>query len=556
MGEPSPSAALRVLSDVYRERRTGLLTVGEPEARVQLTIRDGHIVGIVPPDPSSWESESLRARPDDSARLKLERVLAEVGLSEKKPDPKPKEPDTGSIGVLRDRLLAALAGGSAPAEFQDQEDLPRSLAVDELDTEPLLLEAIRRLEAEVVRAYLGDLDRRLVVALAPEERTLTPSEGYILSRIDGQSSIREVLQVVPFDPDETERTVLGLLLGGRVATEAPRIRPTLRFQPRPEPDETDETDQADEAEPRSEHIPLDLDDDESADGEGGAPAPAVAAAEIAEEDDEDDEPADDPEVGARRREILEVFQGLPLRNHFEVLGLEPGCSDEDVRRAHRVHVKRYHPDMQRDPRLADLHDILEAIFIRVGEAWEVLGNAKSRASYEARLGVKPRVVVHPPSGGQAGSNEPPVTDALLEAAMNLSLEDTLIQAKRLLREKKEWDAIRFLEAAMPRLQPRRQEHRGRILLAKAYSKYPDRVRKAEETLQAVVREDPANVEAHFELGMLYKARKLTARAQTQFRKVVELNPDHKQAATEVGGPEPSSEGFFRRLFKKRGGGSR
>jgi curved DNA-binding protein CbpA len=88
----------------------------------------------------------------------------------------------------------------------------------------------------------------------------------------------------------------------------------------------------------------------------------------------------DPKTLERPKEILEIFQSLPLKNHFEVLGVKPGCSDAEVKRAYTKLAKRYHPDVHRDPRLEDLHDVLEAIFIRVGEAWEVLGAARSRAS--------------------------------------------------------------------------------------------------------------------------------------------------------------------------------
>ena len=104
----------------------------------------------------------------------------------------------------------------------------------------------------------------------------------------------------------------------------------------------------------------------------------------------------DRETVERRREILELFQSLPLKNHFEVLGVEPGCSDAEVKRAYASLAKRYHPDVNRDARLEDLRDILEAIFIQVGEAWEVLGNARSRASYEARFGVVRRPSDTPP----------------------------------------------------------------------------------------------------------------------------------------------------------------
>jgi Tfp pilus assembly protein PilF len=113
--------------------------------------------------------------------------------------------------------------------------------------------------------------------------------------------------------------------------------------------------------------------------------------------------------------------------------------------------------------------------------------------------------------------------------------------------------IQMLEAAIPRLQPRRQQHQGRILLAKAYAKNPNWVRRAEETLQDVVREDPANADAHYELGLLYKAGGFRKRALSMFRKTVELRPTHRQAAAELyepGADEAPSRGLLGRLFRK------
>ena len=102
---------------------------------------------------------------------------------------------------------------------------------------------------------------------------------------------------------------------------------------------------------------------------------------------------------------------------------------------------------------------------------------------------------------------------------------------------------------MPQMEPRRHQHRGRILLARAYAKNPNWVRRAEETLQNVVREDPVNVDAHYELGLLYKAAGLAARAQAMFRRVVELQPDHREAAAELGpGEGPGGGGLLKRLF--------
>lgn len=542
----SPSAALTLLADVYRQKRTGILAFGPEESALRVAVREGHLAGLLPDSAASFATERPSS-PDDSARLKLERVLSEVGLRPRKAQPAPSR-DEAPPADLRESLLALLSDPGTPARFEEKEELP-DVAPAAGATEPLILEAIRRVrDPDALRELMGDLDQRLVTtsSFAVEERTLTLTEGYILSRIDGQCTARQVLQLVPLDPEETEKSLLGLLLTGRVRSEPVPVRvPPPRRHPSeaeaeplspPPPSETEAEPAGTEAEPT--HISLEgdlTDEPPAADGTG--------AGEGAE---------GEPELQARRREILEVFQSLPLRNHFEVLGLEPGCSDAEVRRAHIAHVKLYHPDMQRDPGLADLHDVLEAIFIRIGEAWEVLGEPKSRAAYEARLGPRARK-----ADGHAAAPATAKTPAQEseEELARMSPEDTLMLAQRLLRSQRYWDAIRVLETALPRLQPQQNHSRGRILLARAYAHNPNWVRRAEETLQNVLREDPANADAHYELGRLYKGVGQVARAQASFKRAVQLRPDHRRAAAELGGGagSPPTGGFFGRLFKKAKG---
>jgi chemotaxis protein methyltransferase WspC len=117
----------------------------------------------------------------------------------------------------------------------------------------------------------------------------------------------------------------------------------------------------------------------------------------------------------------------------------------------------------------------------------------------------------------------------------------------------------MLEARLPQMPPSRQQRRGRILLARAYAKNPNWLRRAEEALQQVVREDPANADAHYELGLLYKAGGMLARAQGSFRRALDLQPDHRGAAAELGAARPaaptsppSGGGLLKRLFGGRG----
>ena len=537
-----PSEPLSLLARLYRERRSGVLSIGPSETALRILLRDGQVVGLGPVSAPPPAPRPPVPRPDDSAHRRLERVLAEIGIRSEpaKAAPAAAPPSHN----LRERLLETLADTSLAATFEEGAATPADVAETAGATEPLILEAVRRMrDAGTVRTALGDLDQRLVATMAlAEERTLTLTEGYLLSRIDGTSSARQVLQLVPLDPEETERTLLGLVLTGRVEY---RAAPAPRPAPRPD------------AEAPS---PIDAPADPVADppGASGQPEPVTPAEAFPQaqrfETDEASPPQDatsrrattehDPEILERRQEILEIFQSLPVKNHFEVLGVEPGCSGAEVKRAYTKLAKRYHPDVHRDPRLEDLRDILEAIFIRVGEAWEVLGDARSRASYEARFGA-----IHRSGEGSPSPASPPGAAAGPPPELYFAPEDTLYKAQLLLSQERYWDAIQVLEATVPRMEPRRHQHRGRILLARAYAKNPNWIRRAEETLQNVVREDPVNVDAHYALGLLYKDTGLAARAQAMFRRVVELRPDHREAASELGpGEGPGGGGLLKRLF--------
>ena len=562
--DSSSSEALPLLARLYRERRSGLLSVGPDEAPVHVMLRDGQVVGLGPaaaPDP---ETRPARPRSDESARLRLERVLVEVGIRSQ-PKPAPPPPATPK-GDLRERLIRALVDRSAVATFAEGSDAAPDVAETAGATEPLILEAVRALgDPEAVRTALGDLDRRLTVTAAlAEERTLTLTEGYLLSRIDGTSSAREVLQLVPLDPDETERTLLGLVLTGRVEYRAAPTRPARRRLEPVTPAEASEPQPIAEAvagpdapaSPTEEEFPQVSLIEEATPFEGQS-APGAAL---------------DPETRERKKAILEVFQSLPSKNHFEVLGVEPGCKDVDVKRAYAALVKRFHPDAQGDPRLEDMHDFLAAVLIRAREALEVLGTAQSRAQYEAKSGIvrRPREFTPPPSARPAArppDNWPfapspspaqprpptpaPVAPpaAAAPVAEYVPPEEILLRARLLLSQARYWEVIQELENAVPQMQPRRNQHKGRILLAKAYAKNPKWVRRALESLDEVVREDPANVEAHYELGLLYKQVGQPARAHAAFRRVIELKPEHREAAAELGlEPGPPGGGLLKRLF--------
>ena len=97
----------------------------------------------------------------------------------------------------------------------------------------------------------------------------------------------------------------------------------------------------------------------------------------------------DPPSSDRRREILEWHAGLQGKGSAQVLGVLPGADPAAVRAAFVVLAKRSHPDSLDCPDV-DLREMLQAIFIRVSEAYRLLGG--DRPSTLSRASIKPTSV--------------------------------------------------------------------------------------------------------------------------------------------------------------------
>ena len=63
------------------------------------------------------------------------------------------------------------------------------------------------------------------------------------------------------------------------------------------------------------------------------------------------------------------------RDYYEVLGLQKGASDDEIKKAYRSMAKKYHPDVNK---ASDA----EAKFKEINEAYEVLGDPQKKASYD------------------------------------------------------------------------------------------------------------------------------------------------------------------------------
>ena len=270
-----------------------------------------------------------------------------------------------------------------------------------------------------------------------------------------------------------------------------------------------------------------------------------------------------PEPAVSREEVLELHGMLGKGTHFGVLGISRQSGADEVKKAYLTLARRYHPDAALAASMTELRRQISEIFVRLGEAYQELSDPKRRGEYESRLGPYRRAPTQPAvssSGVQNASSE----EAAPVAPRGPGPEETkqmhreqaeraLGEARSLLKAGKHGEAIPVLErglyyaADIPALKKAVKLH-----LALASLRDPKLRRRAESLLKEILAEAPENVEARFELAKLYRANKLAARAQREFKRVLEQDPTHEGAAAALAPPpEDDKPGLTKRfrLFK-------
>jgi tetratricopeptide (TPR) repeat protein len=112
------------------------------------------------------------------------------------------------------------AGGSA--EFRDSDTIPEILEADVLSTFRLILHGIDKMdEFEPILAAMRGFDNGLQVRkptpIPLEKLTLSRTQGFVLSRVDGKTNFRDIISTLPDDEEEpASRFLFGLLIMGVV----------------------------------------------------------------------------------------------------------------------------------------------------------------------------------------------------------------------------------------------------------------------------------------------------------------------------------------------------
>lgn len=374
-------------------------------------------------------------------------------------------------------LRRACAAPEAACEFHAGRDADQLDTLPNLTTPQVILEAARAFtNLEAAASAVGSLEQSAWLAQGTEtllqELALTPTEFFVLSRLDRQRTLSSLLKLSGLPADQAIATLYVLLVCNIVKVGA---------APLPTP-----------VAPRRER----------------APEPTVPVV------DENRLTVDQRE----ERSTIRKLAGEATRvDHYRALGIRPGVNTDRIEEAWRAIEARYSPIRATESHLRDLKPEIEAIRERAREAYQVLRSFRTRERYDAILESVTRESQPLDPHRTRTETDPGVRSAIVEA--NLKRADELVKDGEL------YPAIQLLEQACV-LEPRPPEL---LKLSRLLLRNPLWTNRALSCMRRAIEVDPKYVDAWLELAEFWRRRNHNERQRKALERALAVDPDNDRA---------------------------
>ncbi len=458
---------------LYDEKRTGVLTCEAAAARRAVYFQSGFVVSAS----SSEEEDRLgevmirhgritRQHFEDASNFiksgwKLGEILAELKII--------KEPDIEAFVRLQllDIACTQLITPPSRVAFSTLSSVDACLEAP-LSVADILMEAVRRTPdiSEQLEALKND-ERTLGFPTDPLKRFqrihLQPDEGFVLSRIDGTQAAKDIFAVSPLPEEKTARTLMGLL-----AADVVEVGENAIVEPVPDDD-------LDTGQTLHQEAPRDLE----------------------------------------RTSVEQLFEDMKDQDHWHVLGIERGASQEQIKEAFFRGAKRFHPDRFRRITEPEFQEKLSFVFHRIDEAHTTLSNDELRADYES---------LHDKEEQYQRTEQPGASPAEMKSVKRGDPDDAKAFYHRARQAYDCGDFWGAIELARQAVEVAPDVAAYYHLLGLALLQNPKWRQDAEKNLKIAANLDPFKASYQLELAKLYEEAGLHLRAQKSLEKARAIDP--------------------------------
>ncbi|MBI5549270.1 MAG: DnaJ domain-containing protein, partial [Deltaproteobacteria bacterium] len=225
-------------------------------------------------------------------------------------------------------------------------------------------------------------------------------------------------------------------------------------------------------------------------------------------------------VSAEERDVRErlaaTAASMKKMDFFQILGVPPNAPKEEVKRAFFGLAKEYHPDKHLGSYSAEVRNLAAEIFDLVSTAHDTLADAEERGRYVSELAAGVR------------------KDVSDEVSKILAAEGKFQKGEELLRKKQYRDAQAAFQEAVD-LYGEEGEFHAYLgwCLFQADPHSQENAERAIEQIEAGIRLNPKVDKSYLFLGYIHKAIGRPDRAEKQFEKAIQCNPDCIEALREL-----------------------
>jgi len=243
----------------------------------------------------------------------------------------------------------------------------------------------------------------------------------------------------------------------------------------------------------------------------------------------------DKELDKNLQEILKLYEQMQSgrSDYYQILGVEHTANHNEIKNAYFNYAKKYHPDRLSFAPDPEIKEKANFVFAEINKAYETLSNPDKRNAYDSK-----------------GYKE----DNQVETSQEKQMERARLlhrKAKSLYNQKKYWEATSLLDEAV-KLDPNKASYF--LLLGMCQMNLPQLRRMAAGNLQKAIDLEHWNVEAFTAMGFLFMAENQPQRAESYFKKVLSINPDHavaRKKLDEITGKNGKKKGKFSIFGKKK-----